>query len=72
MNVVSTQMGHHHAAIILHTIPNPYLTLSLYIAVSIPVAAGEFVLKMKKYIHKRFKAYQVTKIEINSVAISVE
>ena len=46
--------------IILHTIPNPYLTLSLYIAVSIPVAAGEFVLKLKNY-STRFKAYQVTK-----------
>ena len=45
---------------ILHTVPNPYLTLSLYTAVSIPVAAGEFVLKLKNY-PTRFKAYQVTK-----------
>ena len=45
---------------ILHTVPNPYLTLGLYTAVSIPVAAGEFVLKLKNY-PTRFKAYQVTK-----------
>ena len=45
---------------ILHMVPNPYLTLSLYIAVAIPVATGEFVLKLKNY-STRFKAYQVTK-----------
>ena len=45
---------------ILHTVPNPYLTLSLYITLSILVAGGEFVLKLKSY-STRFKAFQITK-----------
>ena len=45
---------------ILHPLPKPYLTLSLYITLSIPVASREFVLKLKNY-STRFKAYQVTK-----------